>query len=494
MSLAWRVAVAIVLIAIYIALAIGAIVGLAKLGLLLLGWLPDIRGRGMIVIGLLGVASLAAAAVILWSMIPRPDKFTPPGPEITPATQPELFAQLHEIASATGEPMPRHVYVMWDVNAFVAQRGGVLGVGTSRVMGLGLPLLRALTVSELAGVIAHEMGHFCGGDTKLGPWIYKTRRAVLSTIVNLASAKAKGAQISDVVHVLFAIVLAPFSWFGNAFMRVTQAVSRAQELGADRVGARVVGTAAMIAGLKKTHAAGAAFGAFMHEEVMPLVDLGALPPVGEGFAAFLASSEIKRLTSEAVDVAMGDTARDPFDSHPPLPERIAALGKLELVGHTPDARPAIELVRAPAQLERKLFALRVDRPLDAISWADVHTLWERRWKREHEQMRAKLAAFTIGELPTTPRELGKVFGSLDVNVNVDVRGAGTYVLGTAIIGVLLDHGYRADTPVGAPVALCKDSERIEVFRELASLIRGELDRDTWRARWTERGLADEHLG
>ena len=27
-------------------------------------------------------------------------------------------------------------------------------------------------------MLAHEFGHFYGGDTKLGPWIYKTRAAI----------------------------------------------------------------------------------------------------------------------------------------------------------------------------------------------------------------------------------------------------------------------------------------------------------------------------
>lgn len=52
-----------------------------------------------------------------------------------------------------------------------------MGVGSKRVMGLGLPLLNALTVSELRAVLAHEFGHFVGGDTSLGKWIHKTRSA-----------------------------------------------------------------------------------------------------------------------------------------------------------------------------------------------------------------------------------------------------------------------------------------------------------------------------
>jgi Zn-dependent protease with chaperone function len=34
-----------------------------------------------------------------------------------------------------------------------------MGFGSRRVMGLGLPLLQALNVSQLEAVLAHEFGH-----------------------------------------------------------------------------------------------------------------------------------------------------------------------------------------------------------------------------------------------------------------------------------------------------------------------------------------------
>jgi Zn-dependent protease with chaperone function len=102
--------------------------------------------------------------------------------------------------------MPAHVYLVSDVNAFVTQRGGIMGIGSRRVMGIGLPLLRTLQVDELRAVLAHEMGHFYGGDTKLGPWIYKTRGALARTVVNLAKA---GRSTDHWIGYLFAGVQAP---------------------------------------------------------------------------------------------------------------------------------------------------------------------------------------------------------------------------------------------------------------------------------------------
>jgi heat shock protein HtpX len=53
-------------------------------------------------------------------------------------------------------------------------------------MGLGLSLLQTLSVSQFRAVLAHEFGHFHAGDTKLGPWIYRTRAAIGRTLDGLA--------------------------------------------------------------------------------------------------------------------------------------------------------------------------------------------------------------------------------------------------------------------------------------------------------------------
>ena len=115
------------------------------------------------------IFALIGAVVILWSILPRIDRFTAPGPRLTRAKFPRLFTEIERVASLTGQAMPREVYLVPDVNAFVTERGGMMGIGSRRVMGIGFPLFHLMTVDELSAVIAHEFGHFYGGDTALGP-------------------------------------------------------------------------------------------------------------------------------------------------------------------------------------------------------------------------------------------------------------------------------------------------------------------------------------
>jgi heat shock protein HtpX len=235
------------------------------------------------------------AGVILWSIVPRVDKFMSPGPQLSPAEHPRLFAELNGIAGAVQQAMPAEVYLVSDVNAWVSQRGGVMGFGSKRVMGLGLPLLRVLKVSELRAVLAHEFGHYYGGDTKLGPWVYKTRGAIGRTLEGLA-------QHSSSLQL-------PFIWYGKMFVRITHAVSRRQEFSADELAARTVGARPMISGLQMVHGAGLAFDPYWSQEFMSALESGYRPPLADGFASYLRSSEdaeqlVKVVTGSALAVAL----------------------------------------------------------------------------------------------------------------------------------------------------------------------------------------------
>src|SRR3954467_3325548 len=196
--------------------------------------------------------------------------------------------------------MPAEVAVVREMNAFVTQRGGVMGFGSRRVMGLGLALLQALDVSQLEAVLAHEFGHYHGGDVKLGPWIYKTRGAIVRTVMALA------ARGSHLLH-------KPFEWYGKVFLRVTQAISRQQELAADALAARVVGAEPLAAGLKLVHGGALGFELYWHEDVVPALEAGFQPPLLAGFARFLQAPRAREVMERSVAAAMAEAKGDPYD-------------------------------------------------------------------------------------------------------------------------------------------------------------------------------------
>lgn len=357
---------ALVFMVLFFVTAVAAALGLIYLGYHAgLGALATLRGKAMLFGLLVALGMVVAGLVIAWSLLPRFDRFVAPGPELRREEHPALFRELDRVAALIDEQSPKHVYLVGDVNAFVAERGGFMGLGSRRVMGLGLALLNVLTVSELRAVLAHEFGHFAGGDTSLGRWIHKTRLALVRTLNNLGET---GNALSEVgaLAVVFAVVHAPFRWFFAFYMRFTQALSRRQEFDADAVAAQLEGSAALISGLTTVRRAAVAHQLFLGCELGPLISKGLLPPIGEGFRHFVGEDAIDAEVSRMLD--QDEAPEDPWDSHPPLAHRIAALQRLGGPKRATDERLAVELLRNVSVLEAAVAQTWVDGPLQAISW------------------------------------------------------------------------------------------------------------------------------
>ena len=330
-SLWWRLILAMVLKAGFYVLALG-IAG----ALLYLPYAEYTYGRMLHL--KLALLCLLGAGGILWAVLPRFDRFQLPGPLLKPEQHPRLFQEISGVAGAVDQPMPVEVYLVPEVNAWVTNRGGVMGLGSRRVMGLGLPLLQVLSVSELRAVIVHEFGHYHGGDTALAPWVYKTRSAIGRTLEQLGGS----------------LLQKPFVWYAKLFLRLTNAVARKQEYAADALAAEVVGPGPMITGLKKLFPAGLAFESYWGSELEPLLSYGFRPPLSEGFQAFLHAPEVSSGMQEALTQEMEQSDTNPYDTHPSLKDRIAFLEKLPAQTMPVDDQPALALIDNVAVLEREL--------------------------------------------------------------------------------------------------------------------------------------------
>ncbi len=498
-SLAVRSLIALLLLALFLVLVVAAVAGLVVAGSALGVMGLDVGGRGGAYVIALALACFAGAGVIAWSALPRVDRFVPPGPEVTAAEQPELFAMIREVATATGQPVPAHVYLLTDVNAFVAQRGGVVGIGSRRVMGVGLPLARALTVSELRAVIAHEMGHFHGGDTRLGPFIYKTHASIARTIDNLSRVDEAATDLGSIALV-FRALRAPFVWFAHGYLRVTFAIKRAQEYTADAVAARTEGVDAAVRALEKTHGAALAYDQYVQVEVAPLVERGALPPVGEGFARFLDHAEIRPQIVAAIAEELRAGTSKPFDSHPALRDRVAALeaSRGGAPGRAPDTRPAITLFRGADAAEQAIIDARVDRPLRPIAWDEAAAEWVGVWRVAARDLARDLGGITPGALPSLDlRRLAyKLLPETTARVVIDdgkLAAWAAATFGPVLATLLVEHGYAPHVAIGEPFRLRRGDDEVSLA-DVGRVCAGELDAATWAASWEQRGLADVDLG
>jgi heat shock protein HtpX len=430
------------------------------------------------------------AGTILWSILPRPDRFVPPGPPLEPKEHPKLFESLAEIAKATKQEMPSEVYLTAEVNAWVMNRGGVMGCGSRRVMGLGLPLLQVLSVSQLRAVLAHEFGHFHGGDTKLGPWVYKTRAAIGRTLEGLAAHDS--------------LLQKPFLWYGKAFLRMTHAVSRRQEFAADALAARIVGAHPLIEGLKRLHGAALAFNAYWINEVAPVLSQGFHPPLVEGFRRYLASSQIKAAVSTSLDRELAEGEMHPYDTHPPLRERVAAVQSVPN-RETPGCElPAISLLGDIEGLETRLISATTDestaQAVQLIAWHEVGwKIWAPAW----EAYAGRYAKVLAGN---TPRTLAELSQSLDAFARRLSEFDGedlapeqrhqqaTATLGIALVVALSRNGWELQVLPGDDVVCECKGTTIKPFDIVPKLASGELTPDAWHALCVGAGIANLDLG
>jgi Zn-dependent protease with chaperone function len=477
------------------ALAVALLVGFYALAAVIAGALLFIPYAELVYANRLdariGLFCVIGAFLILKSVVPRAEKFTPPGPRLAPAEHPALFALIDDVARRTGQEKPAEVYLAGDVNAFVTETGGTMGFGGRRVMGIGLPLLEALTVPELRAVIAHEFGHFVGGDTRLGPWIYRTRAAIGRTLESLEGHSS--------------ILGKPFLWYGLGFLRVTHAVSRQQEFVAEAVAARVAGRDAAASALRRISGAAAAYGSFWASELAPALDRGYRPPLASGFGQFLRAPDVTSQVAAVVDAELQSGKSDPYDTHPSLRERLAALGARSGGAADEGAAPARTLLADVDALERALIAaipVLEHKPLTPLSWDDAPSVvLPVGWRETVALHRAALAGLTPEQLP----ELSRTPGALAVRLGLapdeahvldEHRGRSVAIVGSALSLALLERGSaRLHAPPGEPVTFrIGDDVTVLPFGVPFELSDGTLSAEAWRARCEAAGIAGLDLG
>jgi heat shock protein HtpX len=472
MSLRARALLAVALTVGFYLLALGLIAGLVAVV-----FIPHVPVR-LIFFCIVGAGAIAV------SIVPRPSHFDPPGPRLNPAGQPRLFAELDGVARAVGESMPAEVYVTPEMNAGVLQRG------RRRVMVLGLPLMQIMTVPEMRAVLAHEFGHYHGGDTRLGPWIYRTRETIERTLRGLSKQSA--------------VLQLPFLWYGRLFLRVTQSVSRQQELAADALAARTVGARPMIDGLRTLARGSIAFSVYWRQEVVPLLEAGFQPPVAEGFSRFLAEPDVMTRVGAAAEASLANARADPYDSHPPDAERIAALAAMPAGPHDADgarALAAMTLIDGMEVVDSVLLAgiLKPGVQLRRIGWAEAGDVALLPGLRERVRSQAAMVrGYTIGWLSELVKYADRLGSSEAVAAGRSVtparaRSLGLGLAGAALAVALADNGWSAESLPGRPVVMRRGEATLEPFAEVNRLAAGEIDVETWQRRCSDLGIRDVSL-
>lgn len=292
---------------------------------------------------------------------------------------PAIFELVDDLALRMGTRPPERIVLVASGSAFVTERGGWLGWGSERIMGIGYLQMRRSDVSELRAVLAHELGHFCAGDTFLGPLVARAHRTFVTASTRLTEEKPNTSRFFGVTlgRLLLRAVL---TFYCKIALRVSMAAGRLHELEADRQAVRFGGRSAHERALARAAHDCVTFAHFVKLEVDPLMAEGKWPrDFWGGYDAFESS------VNEEVAEWVRAEKLDPYDSHPTLAERLVFSATLDLPEVEEDSRSASSLLTSPVAtwtaLDRKLGA-----KLPRADWSEGLALREKDVRRTAKDM------------------------------------------------------------------------------------------------------------
>lgn len=333
-------------------------------------------------------ATVGAVAVALWKAIrAKPEPM--PGLTVTPDEAPELWAAVRELAEVVRTRMPDEIRIVPEVNAAVSENSRLLGlIGGHRFLYIGLPLLQTLTVTQMRAVLAHELGHYSRRHTRFGAIAYRGRLAIEGTVKRIGPYNPVGWV---------------FRGYARLYLLVDNAVSRRQELEADRASVQVAGQAAAAGALRELPALEAAWRFYFSRYVAPGWEAGLAPAdLFGGFADFVAA---RKAELDELRAAEPDGERSRWDTHPPIAERIASMMAMTEPAVTTDDRSAAVLVPDIGRIGSRLQQAVVDAgSRQLLDWPEFTA--------------AAVAAEVQRRADVIYRAAGRLTGATEVNLSV----------------------------------------------------------------------------
>jgi Zn-dependent protease with chaperone function len=456
---------------------------------------------------LLSAFGVVAGLTILWSLVPPKDQHEVNGVRIDLAKEKRLAKEIEAIAGALREPMPSEVYLIGDANAFVSEVDEVKGFGRRRILALGLPLLQILTIKQFRAVLAHEFAHYYAGDTRLGPWVYDARKSLIRVYENLGknSDILRFLRRWGIVSIIYQLLMSGLRAYWQVFMRITQAISRRQEIRSDELACYVAGSQPLIEGLESIQRCSAVLSPYWNSVVLPVAVNGFQPQLGDGFLRFMHAPQIEKATAEYLAKQESAAKTSPMDTHPPLKTRIHLAQTYNLP--TPDSDrqaeetdlPMISLIDDLGALEGSL----LKRYLPALAKTDLKPLeWEKAgievyvpiWRKKAESVRSLLSTKTVADIPSLVKD-PKALPDMVPNppgkqLNWAQRDAAAMnLLFCAFAVCLLDHDWKVHSQPGT-LYLEHGENKVEPGEVISAIKAGKLPTQEWGTYCAQRAIGD----
>ena len=230
---------------------------------------------------ILFLITMYIGTVIFIFVIPFPRRFQAPGPQLDPDEQPVFFEVVKRAAAKTGGAVPGEIYLIEDVDGGIAYRGGFLGIGSRRVMLIGLPLLHMLTVPQFEAMMTFWFVYFGATNGVIDECLLEVKDGLFRVLHSRALPER---------WIKFNVFLFPFMWYRKLFYRAYSALARRQRQMAIENASRLVPPDTLESAIAAINTHGNAFSDYFHDDVAASIREGYHPPLMEGYKLYRESS------------------------------------------------------------------------------------------------------------------------------------------------------------------------------------------------------------
>jgi Zn-dependent protease with chaperone function len=330
-------------------------------------------------------AILLAVLRSLWIKIEPPE-----GVSVSRETAPRLWAAADGLAARFHAPQADVIIIEESMNAMAAvvPRFGLFGPAQQYLV-IGLPLLHALSKTEMESVLAHEFGHFGGRDGKFGGTVYRLNESFDRIRQQVRSGNWLFSHF--------------FNWFQPKFDALSFAMRRQNEYDADRCAATATSPEIAAQALMRLSYLDRHFAKTIREPVRDAVIADAKPPtkvladIGQWNPLPKTSEIALRLQRRLAQTTDYD------DSHPCLSDRLSSLNQPVADVALTAERLSKPMSESAAAYYLGPHAASIAQTLDAVFLAQTTEYWldlVTRAKEGHQ----KLAGYEARATPLTLQE------------------------------------------------------------------------------------------
>lgn len=270
-------------------------------------------------------------------------------------SEPVIHAYVERLAHVLGAPVPREIRIDSNVNASAGFRRGVVSfLGNDLVLTIGSPLLAGMSLRQLTGVMAHELGHFAQGGAMRVSYVIRSINWWFARVVHerdrfddgledgLKSKSVFWIGVCTVAKGMVALSRAILGLLMNLGVLISSFQLRQMEFDADRCEVLVSGSAEFAVTARRLQEL--AIGNSIVGRDMSHFAVRGVFPVAPGE---LAVAEAARVEKKAIDehwqqVLAARTER--MATHPCDADRIAHAEALASPGLLTDPAPAAALL------------------------------------------------------------------------------------------------------------------------------------------------------